>query len=76
MMFQISSFKFQIKDMATITEFEDLKIWQQARKLAKDIHSTAMGGPFAKDYGLRDQINRSSGSVMDNTAEGFTRHEV
>ena len=56
-----------------MTEYEDLKIWQKARKLAKDIHSTAIGGPFAKDCGLRDQINRSSGSVMDNIAEGFER---
>jgi four helix bundle protein len=59
--------------MATITEFEDLKIWQQARQLAKEIYSKSIQGSFAKDYGLRDQINKSAGSVMDNIAEGFER---
>jgi four helix bundle protein len=59
--------------MATITEFEDLKVWQQARQLAKEIYSKSIQGSFSRDCGLRDQINRSAGSVMDNIAEGFER---
>jgi four helix bundle protein len=61
--------------MATVTRFEDLEIWKLARELAKDIFYTyTMSAAFFKDYGLRDQMNRSSGSIMDNIAEGFERN--
>jgi len=59
--------------MATISRFEDLEIWQKARKLSKLIFEKTLEGSFAKDFSLRDQINRSSGSIMDNIAEGFDR---
>ena len=59
--------------MATIGKFEDLKVWQRARILCKEIHYLTSISPFFKDFALRDQINRSSGSIMDNIAEGFGR---
>lgn len=59
--------------MATIKEFEDLEIWQKARDLSKDIFNKTIEGAFSKDFGLKDQINRASGSIMDNIAEGFER---
>jgi four helix bundle protein len=60
--------------VATITRFEDLKIWQLARVLASRIFQLYTLSPeFSKDYKLKDQINGSSGSVMDNIAEGFGR---
>ena len=59
--------------MATIYNFEDLKIWQKARLLNAEIFYLIGEGNFAKDYALKDQINRSSGSIMDNIAEGFGR---
>jgi four helix bundle protein len=59
--------------MAKIERFEDLDIWQKARQLATDIYHKTSEGTFSKDYSLRDQINRSSGSVMDNIAERFER---
>ena len=55
----------------TIRRFEDIEGWQLARELTKRIYSVAMRGTFAKDFGLRDQITRASGSVMHNIAEGF-----
>ena len=59
--------------MATIKSFEDIEAWKKARQLSNDIYKLTLEGSFAKDFSLRDQINRSSGSVMDNIAEGFER---
>lgn len=59
--------------MATIKSFEDIEAWQKARVLAKHVYALSLEGSFNKDYSLKDQINRSSGSVMDNIAEGFER---
>jgi len=53
--------------------FEELPIWQKARSLSGYIFEITSREPFSKDYRLRDQINASSGSVMDNIAEGFER---
>jgi len=57
----------------TIKRFEELEIWQQARELCKRIRIIAETTSLGKDFSIRDQIFRSSGSVMDNIAEGFER---
>ena len=59
--------------MATITKFEDLVIWQLSFRLCKMINNFIFKEPFSKDFGLKNQIDNSSGSVMDNIAEGFER---
>lgn len=59
--------------MATITKFEDLEIWQDARKLAKEIHIISKETELKSDFRFKDQIKAASGSVMDNIAEGFER---
>jgi four helix bundle protein len=56
-----------------VERFEDLEIWKEARLLAKFIFGLTLQEPFSKDFKLRDQIRTSSGSVMDNIAEGFER---
>jgi four helix bundle protein len=56
-----------------IEKFEDLIAWQKARELTKNIYRVTKNGDFSKDFGLRDQIRRSSVSVMSNIAEGFER---
>ena len=57
----------------TIERFEDLEIWQMARELCKVIRDITEKEPFCRDFTLRDQIKGSSGSVMDNIAEGYER---
>lgn len=54
-----------------IQRFEEIEGWQLARELCRSVYDAAQCGSFARDFGLRDQINRSSGSIMDNIAEGF-----
>ena len=56
-----------------IEKFEDLEIWQEARELCKTIFDITEKEPFKKDFKFRDQIRASSGSIMDNIAEGFDR---
>lgn len=55
----------------TIRRFEDIEGWQLARELTKQVYAIAMRDSFARDFGLRDQITRASGSAMHNIAEGF-----
>ncbi len=59
--------------MATIKKFEDLEIWQEARRLSNEIKEITLKTELKNDFRLRDQIKGSSGSVMDNIAEGFER---
>jgi len=60
--------------MAKIERFEDLEIWKMAREFCKEIFEITNRPIFSKDYRLRDQIKASSGSIMDNIAEGFERN--
>ena len=56
-----------------IKRFEELDIWKNARLLCKKIRDISINSALAKDFSLKDQILRSSGSVMDNIAEGYER---
>ena len=53
--------------------FEEIKAWQKARELTRLIYSQSTNSTFEKDYGLKDQIRRSSISIMANIAEGQGR---
>jgi four helix bundle protein len=56
-----------------IERFEDLIAWQKARAMTREIYLATREKPFARDFGLCDQIQRASVSVMSNIAEGFER---
>jgi four helix bundle protein len=59
--------------MATIKKFEDVEAWKVARDLCNKIGAVIDSGSFKKSYRLIGQIEGSSGSIMDNIAEGFER---
>ena len=59
--------------MATFQRFEDIEAWQLARGISKEVYKVSGRGEFAKDFELKGQIRASSGSMMDNIAEGFDR---
>ena len=54
-----------------INRFEDIEAWQLARELAIHVYELTRRAPFAKDFGLRGQIQNAAGSSMHNIAEGF-----
>ncbi len=54
-----------------IRKFEDIESWKRARDLTKAIYDLTRKNDFTRDYGLKDQIQRASVSIMANIAEGF-----
>lgn len=61
--------------MAKIEKFEDLEIWNKSREICIDIETLFETTNLGKRFSMRDQMDRSSGSIMDNIAEGFERNE-
>jgi len=54
-----------------IDRFEEIEAWKAERELTRGIYVLTRQEAFSKDFGLRDQIQRASVSVMANIAEGF-----
>lgn len=59
--------------MATIKRFTEIVAWQKGRELVNEIYRLTRAGAFAKDWGLKDQIQRAAVSICSNIAEGFER---
>jgi four helix bundle protein len=55
-------------------KFEDLESWRKARELVNLIYDMTQEGSLARDFGLKDQLQRAAVSVMSNLAEGFDRN--
>lgn len=62
--------------MGKIERFEELIAWQKARVMTAQIYHLTTSGDFAMDYGLKNQIQRATVSVMSNIAEGFERNRL
>jgi len=59
--------------MALVETFEEMYSWKKARILNKIIYEESNKSEFKKDYAFKDQIRKSSISIMSNIAEGFER---
>lgn len=57
--------------MGQIEKFEDIRAWQEARQLAKNIHAISKRGKFGRESDLRKQVERASALIMANVAKGF-----
>ena len=54
-----------------IERFEDIETWQLARELTRKVYGLTKKAKFARDFGLKRQIQDAAGSSMHNIAEGF-----
>jgi four helix bundle protein len=54
-----------------IQKFDEVEAWQPARELSRKVYKLAQKDLFARDFGLRNQIQNAAGSAMHNIAEGF-----
>ena len=50
--------------------FEELKVWQKGVDLAIAVYKVVKETALDKDFGLKDQMQRSSVSISSNIAEG------
>ncbi|GAB4518663.1 MAG: four helix bundle protein [Allomuricauda sp.] len=57
-----------------MNNFENLEIWKLAREICNDVWYFMQNTSLREDYSLKNQMNASSGSIMDNIAEGFERN--
>jgi len=54
-------------------KFKTLWVWKEGITFAAEIYEITNQGAFAKDYGLRNQIQRAVVSIASNIAEGEER---
>jgi four helix bundle protein len=53
--------------------FEKLEVWNEARKLTKELYSRTKNFPNSEKFGIINQIRRAAVSVCSNIAEGSSR---
>jgi four helix bundle protein len=59
--------------MSSFNHFEEIEAWQKARLLAQQVYDVTSNTIFKDDNKLKSQMLGSSGSIMDNIAEGQGR---
>jgi four helix bundle protein len=60
--------------MAKYSSFEEMEVYQKALQFGAKVYKlTLTNEKIAKDYGLKDQLQRAALSILNNIAEGFER---
>jgi four helix bundle protein len=67
-------FTLAIKLFCMIKKFEDLRCWQEARQLVKEIYLISEHGKLHRDFDTKSQLKRAALSAMNNIAEGFGKY--
>ncbi|MDX8552726.1 four helix bundle protein [Tenacibaculum sp. 1B UA] len=70
---QTSNHEIIKSNYGKIEKFEDLEVWQRGRLIYQYVEELFLKSNLSKNYSLKDQMERSSRSIMDNIAEGFDR---
>ena len=60
--------------MPTITQLEELEVWQEARILAKEIYALTNKLPKCEEYNLKKHLKENARGLPANIAEGFYRY--
>jgi len=53
--------------------YKDLRVWEEAHRLALSVYKATQGFPKEERFGLTSQIRRPSASIAANIAEGCGR---
>lgn len=60
--------------MAKYSSFEEMEVYQKALSFGVKIYKLTLSNQqIAKDFGLKDQLQRAAFSISNNIAEGFER---
>ncbi len=62
-----------MSELEHAASFRDLKVYQKARKLSREIFAVTKTFPKEEMYSLTDQIRRSSRSIGANIAEAWAK---
>lgn len=53
--------------------FRELRVWQEAKKLAVEVYRLTESSCLARDFGLKGQMQRAAVSIASNISEGYER---
>lgn len=59
--------------MSEVASFKDLLLWQKGILIVKKTYNISNALPMEEQYGLVNQMRRSSTSIPANVAEGWGR---